>query len=159
MSLHAHVSIVPAATAYWPYALDSFRRHLLYHCDGEHTESQTYRHRNRLAALLRGGLARMVVAAPNGYEEALGWAVALGEVVVFAYVREQLRRNGLGSQMIARLTESVPVRVAYWTPSAAEIRAAGFPIVFDRDAYDYVARIGRARPRTTNERTTTCEQR
>lgn len=159
MSLHAHIAVVPAAPIHWRYVLDTFRRHLLYHCDGEHTESQSYRHRDRLAALLRGGLARAVVAVPNGHDEALGWAAALGGVVVFAYVREQLRRNGFGSQMVAQLIETAPIRVAYWTPSARDIRAAGFPIIFDRDAYEDIARIGRRRPRTINERIITCEQR
>ena len=158
MSLHTHIAVVPATPAYWPFVLDSFRRHLLYHCDGEYTEAQSYRHRDRLAALLRGELARTVVTVPNGHDEALGWAAALGDVLVFAYVREQLRRNGFGAQMVAQLTESAPVRIAYWTPSAREIRAAGFPIIFDRDAYEDIARIRRHWPQTLSERTITCEQ-
>lgn len=157
MSLHQHIAVIPATPAHWRYILDAFQRHLAHHCEGEHTEAQTYRHRDRLAALMRGGLARVVVMVPNGHAEVLGWAAALGDVLVFAYVRELLRCQGLGAHMVASLTESVPVRLAYWTPSAREIRAHGFPIVFDRDAYDDIARIGRARPRTINERTIACE--
>lgn len=152
MSLHSHIAIAPATPADWPWIADSFRRYLLHHCDGEHSSAQAHRHTQRLTALMRGNLVRVAIARPAGHAEALGWAAALGDVLVFAYVREILRRHGIGSQLATSLTEAFPMRLAYWTPLAQLIRDASYPLVFDRDAYESIARIGRPRPPTITER-------
>jgi len=86
-----------------------------------------------------------VVAWPRGYpDEHIGWAVAQDGALVFAYVKEHFRRCGLGTMLLAHVSESVgPIRVAYWTRAASRMALGGYPIVHDACVQSELARLAR----------------
>lgn len=88
---------------------------------------------------------RTVVASPIGYpEEHIGWAVATPSALVFAYVKKNFRRRGLGTTLVAQVLESSgPIRVAYWTRAAGRMALDDYPIVHDGCAQAELARFAR----------------
>jgi len=141
VNLSAHFDYLPAAPEHWPWILGTFQAQLA-DMRAEYTNAQAWRHAQRLAALMRGGICEAIVACPkNNPDVRGGWAARQGGTLVFVYVRDWLRQSGIGSQLATKLTDAVPMRLAYWTPTAQAVRDHGFPLVYDRDAYQAIARF------------------
>lgn len=89
--------------------------------------------------------SRTVVASPVGYpDEHIGWAVALGGALVFAYVKKDFRHRGLGTVLVSQVLDpDGPIRVAYWTRAAGRMALGGYPIVHDMSAQAELARFAR----------------
>lgn len=141
----ATVDVVPALPAHLPWVFSTFREQTA------RLPMISRREANDLAcALLRvvRGPGRCAVAIPQGYpDDPLGWTVALGPAVLFAYVREPLRLHGIGVQMIADLVDVLPVRVAFWTDEAEAIQRHGFAIEYDIHAFRALCAFVRREPR------------
>lgn len=132
--LSVHCEVIPAAPSSWPWVLETFRGKLE-RIDG----GPALLAREQTAALrriLQTGAGRAVVSVPRGHsDDFLGWAVALDGFLLFAYVRDEFRRQGLGSQLACAITNSVPMGLAYWTRDAEAISAHGYPIAYSIHAY------------------------
>lgn len=129
-----HLDVIPAPPSSRPWILDSFRGQLSRleggprECAAEQTHA--------LARLVGWQAGTAVVAVPRGYaDDFVGWAVELGGALLFVYVREVFRRQGVGSALMAALPLRLPVEVAYWTADADAMAAAGFPIRYEIHAY------------------------
>lgn len=78
-----------------------------------------------------------VVMTPLGVrDEFLGWAVALADYLVYAYVRYDYRRRRiiglpLGTMLIKHVVPKPVIPCALWTQDASDMAAAGFPLRYD----------------------------
>lgn len=129
-----HCDVIPAPPAAWHWMRATFRGqiHELEGGPGVLAQQQTH----ALYRILQTGAGRAVVVSPRGHvDDWLGWALGLDGFVLFAYVRDWCRRQGLGAQLLCTLTDAVPVGVAYWTPDAAGMADARFPIRYEIRAY------------------------
>jgi GNAT superfamily N-acetyltransferase len=143
-----HVEVIPAAPSHFAWMLSTFQEQiaLLPLTPWSVARAQG----DALARILRGGLGRSAVVVPRGEEyhgDTLGWAAALDGRILFAYVREPLRRQGFGAQLITSLTNLVPVPVAYWTPEIEQVAAHGFPVCYDIHAFRALCSYVRRGPR------------
>lgn len=86
-----------------------------------------------MVRLLQKATARVCVTHVAGSpDDLIGWAAAVDGVLVYAYTRFHLRKNGYGALAIgAVVPDAAPVRCACWTPSAQRLADHGFPLVFD----------------------------
>jgi GNAT superfamily N-acetyltransferase len=132
--LSNHFEVLPATPAAYPWMIACFHKQIQRIDGGPHELAHSQR--DALARILRGGLGSAVVASPIGFpEEEGGFAVALGGALLFAYVRNDFRRQGIARKMLQALTLRTPVEAAYWTPEAEAIAAHGFPLRYDINAY------------------------
>lgn len=98
--------------------------------------SQAQGQRGALERILRGGIGRAVSATPAGFpDELMGWALSLDGALIFAYVSDDFRRQGLGAALVSRVTDALPVPLAYWTRDAEEMAAHGLAIRYDIHAF------------------------
>jgi hypothetical protein len=129
-----HCDVIPAPPAAWQWMRSTFRGHIhgLDGGPGVLARQQT----SAFGRMLQTRAGRAVVAVPRGHDEDfLGWALGLDGYVVFAYVRDWCRRQGIGAQLLCALTDEIPIGVGYWTPDAAAMAAARFPIRYEIHAY------------------------
>jgi len=87
---------------------------------------------NHLCSALckRGGSA--VAALSKAPNVLIGWAAKEDDgALLFAYVKHDFRRWGIGSAMIQELTKDSPIRVVYWTRAAKKIYNSGKPVTWD----------------------------
>jgi hypothetical protein len=76
----------------------------------------------------------------------MGWAVSLDGALVFAYVTEEFRRQGLGSTLATTVSSVLPVCLAIWTRDAAAMAEAGKPVVYSIHAYRALCSYVRRQP-------------
>ena len=132
--LLAHVEIVPAAPEHLPWIRATFAHQV-------RTVPMTTRRQagdmaSALERILRGKLGQAAVACPIGARDAgMGWAVSLDGALLFAYVSDDFRRQGLGVALTAAVVPPGPVCVAFWTRAASDIAAKGFPLVYSINAF------------------------
>lgn len=89
-----------------------------------------------VARILRSGIGSAISAVPRGFDDdLLGWSLGLEGAVLYVYVRDHLRRGGIGSQLMTAATDRAPIPVAYWTPEAEAMEAHGFPVHYDIHAF------------------------
>jgi len=149
-----HCDVIPAPSAAWHWMRTTFRGriHELEGGPGVLAQQQT----QALCRILQTRAGRAIVIAPRGHnDDWLGWALGINGFVLFVYVRDCFRRQGLGAQLLCSLTNAVPVGVAYWTPDAAQMAGAGFPITYEIRAYQALlafVRSGRPQPGRERER-------
>jgi hypothetical protein len=97
-----------------------------------------------LTRALDSKMTKTVIASPSGHPDVfLGYAIALGDALLFAYVRYANRRGRLGhrfgSDLIGRVIDgrtSAHIPVILWTRAASRMAANGYPIRFDLDEYE-----------------------
>jgi hypothetical protein len=127
-----HVSIIPACADSRPWILSVFRDKVRTLEGAREAQS----HREALGRLMCSTLGRVVVAVPTGYTgDFCGWAASIGGMLVFAYVRDDLRANGIGNKLIVSLGVARPVGVAYWTEEAQQVHDHGYPLEYSHSAY------------------------
>lgn len=142
-----HVSVIPAGASSRPWILEIFRDKLR-DLEGAR-EAQA--HREALGRLMCSSLGRVVLAVPTGYnDDFCGWAASIEGLLVFAYVRDDLRCGGIGGKMITALGIPRPVGIAYWTDEAQQVQDHGFPLAYSQRAY--LAMRALTRGHYTNER-------
>ena len=131
--LGSHMDYLPATPESWAWIDDTFGWRLReMTCGPRDVGAQVA----ALHRVLFTGAGTALVSSPIGYpDEWTGWAVGLGGSLVFAYVREEFRKQGIGHRLIVRSTQGQPVHVAYWTEDAEEMQAHGYPIAYDIRAY------------------------
>jgi hypothetical protein len=116
-----------------PFILDTFRKSVI-DLGAMHPELASA-HKLGVERDLRGR-CRCIVASPIGHPETyLGWAAEAFGSLLFAYTGLWNRREGIGAQMVSALFTGGPVRLVYWTDTAAEIQEHGFPLVHDWREY------------------------
>ena len=128
------VDIIPAQPSHWPWICATFLEQgaLLPLTTRTAASAQA----DALERVLRGGMCRAFSAVPQGFtDDLLGWSLGLDGALIFAYVRDHLRRGGIGSQLMTAATDRIPIPVAYWTPEAEAMEAHGFPIHYDIHAF------------------------
>lgn len=128
----SHILFRPLVRSDHGFVLDSFGRHMRSDLAGVglSVPRDVNIHVEWLARETRGRDTRWSVATlasdPNSI---VGWACAMGEELVFCYVRAAFRRWGIGSQLATSLVETIPLRLLYWTRDAAKIRSErGYPL-------------------------------
>jgi GNAT superfamily N-acetyltransferase len=145
-SLLGCVEVITAKPAHFPWMLSTFTEQLA--LLPVTPRSAAHAQADALARLLRGGLGRAMVLTPRGYDgDPLGWGHSLDGSILYVYVRRLLRRKGFGAQLITRLTDLVPVPVAFWTPEIEQIAAHGFPVRYDIHAFHALCSYVRREPR------------
>jgi hypothetical protein len=94
--------------------------------------------RDAIGRAMRDPAATALVVAPVGSpDDFVGWAVGIGGAVVFAYVRYIHRRMGIGSNLMAMVTDCLPPwRFCYWTRAISRMSVKGFPCLHDVDAHE-----------------------
>lgn len=137
-----HFEIIPATADALPWICDTFTRQLEWM--GEAGPRHPSSHARALSRIVRSGTGRAAVAVPIGYpSEYAGWAIEHAGRILFVYVRDQFRRNGIGCKLLTTLTDSAPFQVAYWTPSCIEMELHGFPLQHDIKAYQTIVSFTR----------------
>jgi GNAT superfamily N-acetyltransferase len=132
--LLAHVEIIPARASHAPWILSTFFEHAR-RIDLS-TRRQAWDEMRAVERILRGNIGRAAVVVPAGASDAgMGWALGLYGALLFGYVSNEFRRQGLGSALVATVAPTAPVRVAFWTRDAEAMRAHGFPIEYSIDAF------------------------
>jgi|WetSurMetagenome_2_1015567.scaffolds.fasta_scaffold442631_2 hypothetical protein len=130
MSLTRGLAIVVASMEHAPFILDSFAESV--RAFGALPAGLVPHHTASIRRALQGRLGRFVVATPIGHPETfLGWAAIDCDSILFAYVPQILREQGIASHMISHLIRTGPVRLVYWTKYADDIKRRGFPIEHD----------------------------
>jgi GNAT superfamily N-acetyltransferase len=128
------VDIIPAQPAHWPWICATFREQVA--LLPLTTRSASRAQADAIARVLRGRVCRAFAAVPQGFDDdLLGWSLGIDGDLIFAYVRDRLRRGGIGSQLMTAVTDRAPIPVAYWTPEAEAMEAHGFPIHYDIHAF------------------------
>jgi ribosomal protein S18 acetylase RimI-like enzyme len=139
------VAVVHALPAHLPWVFSTFREQAAQLPLGSRHGAHEL-----ACALLRvvRGPGRCVVAIPDGYaDEPLGWSVSLGGSVLFAYVRASFRCHGIGTQLVSKLVDSIPVHLAFWTDDADAIQRHGVAIDYDIHAFRALCTYVRREPR------------
>lgn len=99
-----------------------------------------------LLRAVRQKAAKAVVAVPRGEGDWwAGWAASLDGALLFAYVRADFRRNGIGIRLTRHATTASPVDVAYWTEDAQRMAAHGVDLRYSHDAYQALLSFVRGR--------------
>ena len=129
-----HFDVLAAPRAALPWILETFRGQLE-RIDGGPRECAGQQKR-ALGRIVHTGAGAAAIIVPRGYpDDFAGWAVELNGALAFAYVRLDLRRQGLGSRLLCELPLRLPLSCAYWTDSAEAMACGGFPIHYDIHAY------------------------
>jgi hypothetical protein len=135
------VELVPYAEKHAPFVVGTFADRLLAHPNVWHGKP-VREHKKVLRQVLRHPAAGAIVAIPRGYpDDFVGWAAAFEGVLVFAFVRENLRRLGYARGMLAALGLDAPIPVAYWTRDCSLMAAGGKPLFFDVPALDRLSSL------------------
>ena len=113
------------------FVRDSFRRSMY----DAALDTANY-HTEMLNRDLRGRMGTTVVATPAGCPDVLiGWASAIHNSLLFAYVPRMYRGAGIARQMLAWLFQYAglhgKIKLVYWTAIAQNASDAGFPIEHD----------------------------
>ena len=123
------VAPTPAAAA---WIGDSLRHSLM---DAE-TSDRRRLHRG-IQALTRHHGATVLVAIPAAHpDDYLGWAIGVGGCIAYVYVRQIVRRTGLGHMLIeavAPLSGRASLPALAWTRAASRMAAAGYRWHHDLD--------------------------
>lgn len=143
--LLAHVEIVPASPEHLPWIRATFAHQL------RSVPMTTHRQADAMAGALerivRGKLGKSAVACPAGaHDVGMGWAVSLDGALLFGYVTEEFRRQGLGSALATTVATLTPIPIAVWSKDAAGIAAHGFPLVYSIHAYRALCSYVRRQP-------------
>ena len=113
----AHVEIIPADAGHLPWIASTFSHQM--RSVPLTTRRQAADLSGALARIVRGKLGQTAIACPaNEHDAGMGWAASLDGALLFAYVSEEFRRQGIGAALIATVTRAAPVQVAVWTESA-----------------------------------------
>lgn len=100
--------------------------------------------RSAVTRLARDPATRVLLAHPPGHpDDYAGWAMGALDGLVFVYVRKSLRKLGIGASLITEVTDTVPIRCAFWTRSFSRMARAGYPIDFDLDLQEQVLKFAR----------------
>jgi len=135
-SLANDIEVIRAGPSAYPWILDSFRKRLI---DNDVPPPLASVYVQAMSRMLIQSAARAVLAVPIDHEDDYaGWAVHASSGVLFAYVRKPFRRNGIATKMLATITESAPIGVAFWTRNAQAISDHGFPIFHDLKSFENV---------------------
>lgn len=124
-----HLAIVTAKAEHSPWMLAT-ARHVLRQTPGVDAVTTT----RALGRAMRDPCAAGVVLTPVGYpDDYVAWGLGIRGAVVFAFVREEFRRRGVGRHVISLVTtapvgEQIPCAV--WTEDFSEMAEAGFPITY-----------------------------
>lgn len=143
--LLAHVEIAPAAPELLPWIRATFAHQL------RSVPMTTHRQADALAGALerivRGRLGKAAVAFPAGARDVgMGWAVSLDGALLFGYVAEEFRRQGLGAALATTVAPLSPIPIAVWSKDAATIAACGYPIVYSIHAFRALCSYVRRQP-------------
>jgi hypothetical protein len=133
--LFASLTSAPATRVHQAWMFDTFTRSL---CDSMGDGYDARMDRDALGRAMRDPAATSLVVTPgSSADDFVGWAVGIGGAVVFAYVRYCHRRMGIGSNLMAMVTDSLPPwRFCYWTRAISRMSVKGFPCLHDMDAHD-----------------------
>jgi GNAT superfamily N-acetyltransferase len=149
--LTRHCSYVAAPAGARTWIRESFRDHVAGIPGGPRdVDGQAW----ALVRALSTNAATATLAIPRGEPDAwLGWAVTMRGRLVFAYMRLDFRRHGIGLAMVGHVLDRTPIDVAYWTSDARAMADHGIPIRYSIEAYNDLLYFVRGTGRqTTNNR-------
>lgn len=127
-----HMEVIPASHDAIPWVLETFlaQRHLVDGWAFARVQSSA------LKRIIMGRIGRAVVAVPIGYpDEFAGWTVEMDGGILYAYVRDQFRRQGIGMKMLTTVTGTVPIELGYWTEDAEGMARKGLAVTPKQELY------------------------
>lgn len=100
--------------------------------------------RRAISRLLRDPSSRAMLCTPDAHPDCyIGWALGHDGGLVYLYVRKTMRKLGIGSALLTEVTDTTPVKCAFWSRSFSRMARKGLPLLFDLDYQAQVMKFAR----------------